>query len=77
MKLIPDWHLKHLTCSLCGETQSVKYELELYDFESNIPRVVYVCNKCAFAHNKKETNQKQIEESCNWINKCHCHGERL
>ena len=58
MKLIPDWHLKHLTCFLCGETQSVKYELELYDFESDIPKVVYVCNKCAFARNKKEANQK-------------------
>ena len=54
MKLIPDWQNKNLTCHFCGETRSVKYELEIHDFESDTPKVVCVCNKCALARNKLE-----------------------
>jgi hypothetical protein len=54
MKLIPNWSTKQLTCFFCGETRSVKYELELHDFESNSPKIVCACNKCALTRNKKE-----------------------
>lgn len=54
MKLIPNWQYRNLTCHFCGETRSVKYELEIHDFESNIPKVVCACNKCALARNKRE-----------------------
>ena len=56
MKLIPDWNTRQLTCFFCGETRSVKYELELHDFESPIPKTVCACNKCALTRNKQEAN---------------------
>ncbi len=54
MRLIPNWSIKQLTCYFCGETRSVKYELEIHNFESPIPKIVCACNKCALARNKKE-----------------------
>ena len=55
MKLIPNWQRENLRCYFCGETGSVKYELEIHDFESDIPKVVCVCNKCVLSRNKRET----------------------
>jgi transcription elongation factor Elf1 len=54
MKLIPNWSKKKLTCHFCGETRSVKYELEIHDFTSDIHKTVCACNKCALSRNKLE-----------------------
>jgi hypothetical protein len=47
MKLIPNWQKENRVCYFCGETRSVKYELEIVDFGSKIPKTVCACNKCA------------------------------
>ena len=54
MKLIPNWQRENLRCYFCGDTRSVKYELEIHDFTGNFPKVVCACNKCALARNKLE-----------------------
>lgn len=54
MKLIPNWQKENLVCHFCGETRSVKYQLEIHDFESDIPKTVCACNKCALTRNKQE-----------------------
>ena len=47
-KLIASWEKKDLTCYMCGSTQSVKYEVEIYDpVLDNKPSMVCMCNKCA------------------------------
>lgn len=54
LKLIPDWSKKNLSCYLCGETRSVKYEMEIIDpVISDKPTKVCVCNKCALRNNSK------------------------
>ena len=54
MRLIPDWNTKQLTCYFCGESRSVKYELELHDSESENSKTVCACNKCALIHLNSE-----------------------
>ncbi len=54
MKLIPNWQEQDLTCAFCGTKKSVKYELELHDFESDVPKIVCACNRCALTPNKQE-----------------------
>lgn len=54
MNLIPNWNKKKLTCHFCGETRSVKYEIEIHDFDSDSPKTVCVCNKCVLSRNKLE-----------------------
>lgn len=54
MELIPNWQDQNLICHFCGETRSVKYQLEIHDFESDIPKIVCACNKCALTRNKLE-----------------------
>lgn len=54
MKLIPSQRRENLRCYFCGETRSVKYELEIHDFDSDIPKTVCACNKCALSRNKLE-----------------------
>ena len=54
MKLIPNWQEQDLTCHFCGTKKSVKYELEIHDFESNTPKKVCCCNMCALTQNKRE-----------------------
>ena len=48
IRYIPDWHKKNLRCHICGETRSVKYEMEMLDpVEDSKPTMVCVCNRCA------------------------------
>ena len=48
MNLIPNWRDKNLRCHFCGNTQSVKYEKEIYDpVIDTKPTKVCVCNICA------------------------------
>ena len=54
MKLIPNWQRENLRCYFCGDTRSVKYELEIHGFTGNFPKVVCACNKCALSRNKRE-----------------------
>ena len=54
MKIIPNWQEQDLSCHFCGKTRSVKYELEIHSFESDVPKKVCVCNMCALTQNKFE-----------------------
>lgn len=54
MKLIPNWQDQNLSCYFCGKTRSVKYELEIHSFESDVPKKVCVCNTCVLTQNKFE-----------------------
>lgn len=51
MKLIPDWHTKKQTCSVCGNEKSVKYEAE-----NGKP----MCNKCICLSKNKEVELESI-----------------
>lgn len=54
MKIIPAGLRQGLTCYFCGETRSVKYELEIHGFTGDFPKTVCACNKCALTRNKLE-----------------------
>ncbi len=54
MELIPNWQEQDLTCGFCGSKKSVKYELEIHSFNSDIPKKVCACNVCALTQNKRE-----------------------
>lgn len=58
MKLIPNWQEQGLTCWFCGSKKSVKYELEIYSFNSDIPKKVCACNMCALTQNKREVSNE-------------------
>lgn len=55
MKVIPNWPEKKLRCHFCGETRSVKYEMDIIDpvVDSKLTTVA-VCNKCALIHSKRD-----------------------
>lgn len=44
IKLVDNWQNKNLKCCACGETKSVKYEVETVDGSGEW---VPLCNKCA------------------------------
>lgn len=48
INLIPDWKNKALRCHFCGATESVKYEIMVYDpvVDSKETKVC-ICNRCA------------------------------
>lgn len=51
--IIPDWNKKNLKCYFCGETRSVKYEMEIFDpVQDNKPSKVCVCNRCVLFYIK-------------------------
>ena len=57
MNIIPNWKERNLRCYFCGETRSVKYEIEVFDpVVDSKPSKVCICNKCAlrYALNEKE-----------------------
>lgn len=54
MKVIPDWRINNFRCHFCGETESVKYAIKIFDPTiDNKPMEVAVCNKCALRYNDK------------------------
>ena len=44
-KLIPNWPKKNLTCTFCGKSRSVKYEVTVKDLDGKDCRVP-CCNIC-------------------------------
>ena len=58
MRLIPNWQEQDLTCAFCGSKKSVKYELEIHDFNSDIPKKVCACNMCTLTQNKLEVSNE-------------------
>lgn len=58
MKIIDNWQTKQLRCHFCGETRSVKYEMDVVDpVVDNKPTKVAVCNKCALTHKEAEVKK--------------------
>ena len=49
MELVDNWQEKKLTCSKCGETRSVKYEVD----------GKYLCNKCTLS---EQTMEQRFDE---------------
>lgn len=51
MKIIPVEDCKKCRCYFCGETQSVKYLVKIFDpVVDSKPCEVTYCNKCALLH---------------------------
>ena len=44
MKYIENWQNKDLRCHFCGQTKSVKYTVELTEYEGT--KEVPCCNRC-------------------------------
>lgn len=54
MKLLKDWPNRSYRCFFCGETRSVKYEVEIIDpVIGNKPTLVCACNKCVLLMGRK------------------------
>lgn len=51
MKYIEDWVNKRNKCHFCGETRSVKYQVEI--MTNNGMKTVCACNKCALTNRWK------------------------
>ena len=48
MRINPDWQKqKNVCCFFCGNTKSVKYEVDLNNVYGNRVLTVDACNKCA------------------------------
>ena len=55
ISMIPNWHKKQLKCHFCGETRSVKYEVDLpKELGKSETQKVCVCNKCVLQGILKE-----------------------
>ena len=58
MRIIPNWQKKNLRCHFCGETRSVKYEIEVFDpVISDKPTFVCVCNRFALHYDMKKEDE--------------------
>ena len=58
MRIIPNWQKKKLRCHFCGETRSVKYEIEVFDpVISDKPTFVCVCNRCVLHYDTRKEDE--------------------
>lgn len=58
MRIIPNWQKKNLCCHFCGETRSVKYEIEVFDpVISDKSTFVCVCNRCVLRYDMRKEDE--------------------
>lgn len=67
MNIIPNWKERNLRCHFCGETRSVKYEIEVFDpVIDSKPSNVCMCNKCALRYREPVCKIKRTDFGYEW-----------